>query len=442
MLENLFIPTATPPDYGRDSIAEAELNARWGSLFDIYHNKDLAGQGVHATPTNALAFDTVYACINVLSDDIAKLPFKTYKRNEKGAIEQIKDNDVHYVLRVRPNQAMSPFIFMKHLMTDVLRHGNFYALIAYDEKGQIKELLPLSPTETHPVWSQDGMLFYQTNHKGKNTLLFSDEVIHIRGMTNDGVTGISPIESIRTQLESNEVAGRYNRKMLDNGALPQGILTVTGNLNGEAKDKVREHWTKSNIGHSIAIVDSGMEYQQIGISQRDVQWLEGQKYNTQRIASIFKVPLHKINDLDNATYTNIESQSLDYVKNTLQPWVTQIESEFGFKLYSEEEQKNDHYVKFNMDSELRGDSKTRAEVNEINFRNGVLTVNEIRSQNELSPYDMPVADKPMMTLNYAPLENIEMFNNNRYGESLNGKDQDPSVDESDTGGDDSDVGNE
>lgn len=418
MIERLFLHTPT------DERLENSV------LFKMFYNKDLRGDTV--TRENALLYDTVYSCINVLSDDIAKLPLKTYHRTEEGSIYQVKDNDVHYVLRIRPNRYMSPFTFLKLAITDLMIHGNFYAYIRCDKKTgtKIEELIPLTPNVTHPLLDKKGNLFYQTTFNGKDITLFADEVIHLKGMSKDGITGMSPIEAVREHIESNQTATRYNNKMLSEGALPQGVLTAQGQLNKDAKDAVRSSWQETNRGQNIAIIDSGLDYKQIGISQKDIQWLDGQRYNTQRIASIFKVPLHKINDLENATYSNIEQQSLDYVKNTLQPLVTQIESEFSFKLYSEELQRNDYYVKFNMDSELRGDSLTRAKVNQIDIQNGFKTLNEIRSQNEDSPYLEDYANEPFITLNIAPAKNIQAFNDNRFGEKLNGMIPDEGGDES------------
>ena len=417
MLEKLFI--RDPSKFIRNDIAESELNNKWGSLFDVFQNADIKDNITRATPGNALLFDVVYSCINVLSDDIAKLPFKTYHRDETGSIKSINDNDVHYVLRIRPNRYMSPYTFMKLAITDLMIHGNFYALIHYDKSGKIKELLPLTSTLTHPVLNKKGDLFYQTYYEGENIVLHSDEVIHLKGMSTNGLEGMSPISAARVQLESIDVAGKYNQNMMEGGASPKGILEVQGSLGTDAKQKVRQSWERTNSGEAIGIVDNGMSYKQIGINQEDMQWLEGQKYNAQRVASLYKVPLHKINDLANATYTNIESQSLDYVKHTLQPLVTQIEYEFGFKLYTEEKQKLDYYVKFNMDSELRGDAKSRAQVNEINFRNGFKTQNEVRASNEDSPYLKDFADEPFISLNLAPAENIEMYTKNNFGKALN-----------------------
>lgn len=424
----------------RDPVMQEELHDQWGSLFNIFRNKDLTTNG--ARPANALIFDSVYACINVLSDDVAKLPFKTYKRDSKtGSIEQVKDNDVHRLLRVKPNRYMTPFTFLKLLITDLSIWGNFYCLIAFNGDGGIDELIPLTASVTQPVLSKNGDLYYQTNYRGKNITLFADEVLHVKGMSLDGIKGISPIDSVKTQLESNEVASQYNYKMMKDGAVPQGILKMTSPLGVEAKQKVREGWKMTNSDQSIAIIDNGMEYQQVGVSHDQLQWLEGQKYNTQRIASIFKVPLHKINDLENATYTNIEHQSLDYVKNTLQPLITQIEQEFSYKLYTKEDAIKGYYVKFNMDSELRGDSESRAKVNQMNFANGFKTMNEVRASNEDSPYPFEFADEPFVTLNYAPAKNIEILQNNNYGKHLQGGNNTEENENIEGGDNDNDEGN-
>ena len=426
MLEKLF---------QRDPIMEEKLHDQYGSLFQIFRNSDYKTS--KASPSNALIFDSIFACINVLSDDVAKLPFKTYRKNvTTGEVKQVKDNDVHRLLRVKPNRYMTPFTFLKLIVTDLNIWGNSYTLIAFNKEGGIDELIPLTASVTRPVIDKKGDLYYQTNYKGKNITLYADEVLHIKGMSTDGITGIAPIESIRTQIESNEIASQYNYKTIESGGLPQGILTVTGVLEPEAKKRVREGWNKTNSGEGIAIVDGGMDYKQIGINHEQLQWLDAQKYNTQRIASIFKVPLHKINDLENATYTNIEHQSIDYVKNTLQPLITQIEQEFSYKLYTKEEAVDGYYVKFNMDSELRGDSESRAKVNQINFSNGFKTMNEVRGSNEDSPYPFDFADEPFVTLNYAPARNIEVLQNNNYGKHLQGGGDEPPIsNEDDEGGD-------
>ena len=222
MLETLFIPTNGEP------ISNTPL-------FKFFNNTDMQiKDNIQVTQNNALSFDTVYACINVLSDDVAKLPFKTYKKGKDGAIEQIKNNDVHKMIRVRPNERMTPFGFIKLMMTDVLIHGNAYALIVREKSGEIREVLPMTSTITMP-YMHKGKLYYMTNIDGKNVYFHADEVIHIKGMSTDGLTGLSPIQSVRLQLESNAEATKYNRDLIRKEAVPRGVLEVATTLNPDAK---------------------------------------------------------------------------------------------------------------------------------------------------------------------------------------------------------------
>lgn len=382
--------------------------------FKFFRSANFLKVNEEASEYNALSYSTIYSCINVLSDDIAKLPLKIYESKENKK-QEITTGDVHQVLRIRPNKYMSPYVFLKLLMTDVCLHGNFYAFINRNVKGEIEELLPLTSTKTKPV-VRDGCLFYQTLYKNKDIMLFDDEVIHIKGLSMDGLVGISPIEAIKKQLNSSRAADDLNLNLLTEGGVPKGVLSVQGSLSQEAKRIVREQWNKTNKGQSVAILDQGMEYKQIGLNTSDMDWLASQKFNQQQISAIFKIPLHKINNLEKATYSNIESQSLDYVKNTLQPHISNIEYELTYKLFTNRNQ----YVKFNMDSELRGDSEARAKVNAINFQNGFKTINEIRAINEDSPLEDKWADQAFTSLNLAPMNNIEAFHNNHYGEKLNG----------------------
>ena len=412
MLEKLFLPNFMQ----KDANSESELVGKWGEGFKYLLGK-FNQEELPANESNALLFNTVYSCSNVLSDDVAKLPIHVFKKVD-GKIERITGTDVHRVLRVRPNNYMTPFDWVKLIMTDLNVHGNHFTAINIFDNGEIKNLVPLDPTTTRPRLAEDGNLYFQSNINGKIVVLNNEQVIHIKGVTTNGLNGLSPIQAIKVQLESNDIAGKYNKNMIKEGGTPQGVLEAQGILDKDAKRMVREGWESVNRNKNIAVVDQNVTYKQTGISQADMQWLEAQRFNVQQIAAIYKMPLHKINDLENATYTNIEHQSIDYVKNTLQPWVTKIEQELNYKLFTPTQVKEGYYVKFNMDSELRGDSLARARVNQINVNNGMKTINEIRALNEDSPFEGDYANKAWMTLNSVPAENAEDYQKNKFGQSL------------------------
>lgn len=418
----------------KDTVAETienpqgELMAKWGNAFSLLVG-DKKTKYVPATPTNAVRFASVYACINTLGDDIAKLPLKSYIRGENGTTRD-KDSDVAKVLGERPNRFMTPFIWKKLVMTDALTAGNHYSYIHFDMEGKIDELIPLDPYSTQVIVDRKTRAYgYRTTFNGAIVDLLPHEVFHMKSLSTDGIIGISPIEAIKLQMETMGLGLQYNKDLIERGATPQGILEVDSEIGKEAKEKVKEEWERVNSSQKIAITDLGMKYRQIGISQVDMQYIDTYKMSQQQIASIYKMPLHKINDLSNATYTNIEQQSLDYVKNTLQPWVTQFEEEADYKFYTRLQRNQRHYCKFNMDSELRGDSKSRAEVQKINVWNGFKTVNEVRIENEDNIYaDIEEANQPMMTLNVVPLKNVSRYQKNKFGQSLKGGD-----DENDNG---------
>lgn len=373
----------------------------WNTLIDMFKLRPH-----QITESNAYKFEDVYACINVLSDDIAKLPLKQYQRLDK-QLKRVKHDNIDRLLSKEPNDRMNPFVFKKLMITDVLTGGNFYALIEFDKNGSPNRLMPLDASKTAPALTTSGDFVYVTYMENEERILGSHEVIHIKGYSTDGMVGHSPIEVLRHSAESNMSAVDYNKQMMQSGGLPKGVLSVAGSLNKEAKKRVKDEWVKVNGSDAVAVLDSGMEYQQMSLSQKDMEFIESQKYNQQKIAAIYKVPLHKLNNLDRATFSNIEHQSLQYVKNTLQPWIVQIEEELNRKLYTDGKQKEGFYVKFNLDSELRGDAESRAKVQETKLRNGFLTVNEGRAQDEYGPFeDLEIADKPLITLNYTPLERL------------------------------------
>jgi len=366
------------------------------------------------TKNNAHLFDDVYSVVNVLSDDVAKLPLKVYQKTE-GKIEKLNRSAHPLVklLRTRPNRYMNISDYTKLMMIDVLLSGNHYSLISIDEKGDVKELIPLS-ANFQPV-IEKGELFYQGEVRGKTRTFLADEILHIKGFTRDGIRGISPIAVLAERIQGNDLAVSFNNNFMQNAGTPNSILKVSGQISKEAKDAVRQEWKRANSKEAVAVIDSGLDYQQIGISQTDMQFIESQKFNLQKIAALYKVPMHKINELSRATYANIEHQALEYVKGTLQPWLTRIEVEMNTKLFTEKEQDEEFYVKFNIDSELRGDSKTRAEVHRMHVESGQRTIDEVRADDEMPPFEAEWSKEPLITLNVTPASMMKAYQAGKAG---------------------------
>ena len=398
-IRNLFSPK---------SIIDSSIDTTLSQWTTIITGSDTKSET--ATSQNALSFASVYACVQAVADDMAAMPLQAFKRTDEKR-ERVRDHAVDYVLTKRANKNMTPYIWRKLVFTDLLTYGNHYSLISFGSDGQVQELIPLNASATDVFQdSNTGKLFYRTTRNNETVDFLDYEIFHCKGQSSDGIKGISPILTLKYNVESSDSANRLNHELLRNGGIPKGIIKLQGAVNEEAKQRVKAEWKRTNSGNAIAVLDNGMDYQGLGQTIQEMEWLSGQKFNLEMISAVFKVPLHRINQLDRSTFNNIEHQSLEYYKNTLLPLGRMLEQEIDFKLFSDRELKQGYYCKHNFDAILRPDAITRATVQEINFRNGFSTLNEVRAENEKNAFPDELADKPMMTLNYDVLENFDKSN--------------------------------
>lgn len=388
-------------------------------LLNMFNGRKTAS-GERVSESNSLVQPDIFACVNVLSDDIAKLPIHTYKRTE-GGIERKPEHMSAHAVYARPNPYMTAFTWKKLMMTHVLTWGNAYSYIQFGSHGYPEALFPLRPDYTNAyVHPTTGMLWYQTVLNGKAIELYDYEVLHFKGLSTDGIHGKSPIGVVREHIGAQAAATKYNAKLYKNEATPRGILKVPAFLDEKPKENVRKEWKRVNQGENIAIIDNGLEYQSISMPLQEAQFVESMKFNKAQISMIYKVPLHKLNELDKATFSNIEHQSIEYVRNTLQPWIVNFEQELNVKLFLDHDQKSGHYVKFNIDSELRGDSKTQAEYLKTLHETGVLNKDEIRELLERNPIEN--GDKYISSLNYVFLDFVEEYQRLKAGGAMKGGD--------------------
>lgn len=328
-----------------------------------------------------------YACVRILAEGIAGLPLHLYKCGKNGSREKAVDHSLYFLLHDEPNPEMTSFVFRETLMTHLLLYGNCYCQIIRNGRGQVAALYPLMPNQMSVDRDEKGQLYYTYLRSGeeadtmkKGTVyLLSEDVLHIPALGFDGLVGYSPIAMAKNSIGMGLACEEYGAKFFANGAAPSGVLEHPGTI----KDitRLRESWNaiyggSKNAG-KVAILEEGMHYSPISISPNEAQFLETRKFQVDEIARIFHVPPHMIGDLERSTFSNIEQQSLEFVKYTLNPWVCRWEQALTRSLLSPKE-KREYSIKFNVDGLLRGDYQSRMNGYAVGRQNGWMSANDIR----------------------------------------------------------------
>lgn len=232
---------------------------------------DKTESGERISPQNALSHADVFACVQILADDVAKLPVHVYKKSSDKT-ERKNKHAVSKVIGKKPNEFMTAFTWKKLMMTHLCLRGNAYSFIHKDKDGKVKGLYPLHPSSTRARTDpRTNKFWYETTINGKHLFLDPEEVLHYKGMSDDGIHGKSPITVIREQVGAQSAATKYNARFYDNDATPRGVLKAPTQLKREAKDAVRDEWKKVNGGEDIAVVDAGLDYETISMNMDDAQ---------------------------------------------------------------------------------------------------------------------------------------------------------------------------
>ena len=363
-----------------------------GNDFSLLFGRTTSGKTVNER--TALQTTAVYACVRILSETIASLPLHVYRYTEGG---KAKDTEhvLYTLLHDEPNPDMTSFVFRETLMSHLLIWGNAYSQILRDRSGQVIGLYPLLPDQMSVHRSEKGKLFYvynryeedNPNFQEKGSIVLSqEEVLHIPGLGFDGLIVYSPIALAKNAVGMTLACEEYGASFFGNGANPGGVLEHPGILKDPAK--VRDSWNAVYQGtrnaHKVAVLEEGMSYKQIGIPPEEAQFLETRKFQINEIARLFRIPPHMVGDLEKSSFSNIEQQSLEFVKYTLDPWVVRFEQALKKSLLLPEEKKT-HFIKFNVDGLLRGDYQSRMNGYAIGRQNGWLSTNDIRELEELNP---------------------------------------------------------
>ena len=398
---------------------DAPQNRTVGSNYAFYLGGSTSGKMVNER--SAMQMTAVYACVRILAEAIAGLPLHLYKYTDDGSKEKALDHPLYLLLHDEPNPEMSSFVFRETLMTHLLLWGNAYAQIIRNGKGDIIALYPLMPNRMTVDRNEAGQLYYQYTRstddaptmKGSTVVLMPSDVLHIPGLGFDGLVGYSPIAMAKNAIGLAIATEEYGAKFFANGAAPSGVLEHPGTV--KDPQRLRDAWMSQFGGSSnsgkVAVLEEGLKYTPISISPEQAQFLETRKFQIDEIARIFRVPPHMVGDLEKSSFSNIEQQSLEFVKYTLDPWVMRWEQSIQRSLFAPDE-KRQYFVKFNVEGLLRGDYQSRMQGYATARQNGWMSANDIR---ELENLDRIPAenggDLYLINGNMLPLQSAGAFAN-------------------------------
>lgn len=387
------------------SEVESDLRNPADWLLNLFNNR-----GNNVTEESAISTSEVYSSVKVLADDLAKYPLNLLYDN-KGTVEKAKNHSVYSLLKDQPNKNMTSFEWKHLVMTQLNLWGNSYHYLEIGRNGQVKEIVPLDPRVTSVLYhAETNTVTYRTTYKGKQVILNSDELLHFKNLSINGLIGRSPVQVLRESIQGNQKGREMASNLFKREGIPLAILKSKRTpLTAENKETVAESWKKHLENNNVAILNPDIDYQSVGIPQSDAQFIQTMKYNKAEIASIFKVPPYKYGDYSGLTHSNALSQSMDYVKNVMLPYVTNIEAELNTKILTDLDRKRGYYFKFNMEAELRADQKSRAEFYEKMQHVGVYTINDILRSEDMSTIDNEYGDMRFMSLNYAPIDTIKEY---------------------------------
>lgn len=343
------------------------------------------------TEEKALGIDAVYACVNLYARTLASMPLVLYRKGENGK-ERATDHPLYNLLHNEPNPNMSSHTFRKIMEASLKLWGNGYAWIEFDKYYQIKALWPLTPGSVFPQRSRrTGELFYDAVlYDGTAKRFRAYEMVHIPGLGFDGICGRSPIRQFAETMGLNLDIKEYGCKFFKNGARPSGVLEHPGRLSEEAQDRLRKQFDRryagaNNSGRTM-LLEEGMKYAQISVPPEEAQFLESRKYGVNEIARIYGIPPHMIADLEHATFSNIESQDINFAKHSIVPECVNWEQELMRKLLNSEERAV-YEIEFNMEGLVRGDMQSRYQAYAIGRQWGFLTADDIRAKENMGNVD-------------------------------------------------------
>lgn len=357
---------------------------------------------VYVSEDTALNYAAVWCATRVIAETIGSLPAVLYRKLPDNGREQATDHPLFDILKLTPNEDMGSTVFREGRAMHQINWGNGFAEIERDGD-MVVALHPIHPSRVRLTTKQDqnrGLYYRVRNDDNEEVHLRKDEMLHIPGvLSEDGIWGKGVIQYARESIGGAIKVDRHGYDYFGSGAQPKGILITPGMKDPEQRRSMRSEWRDlhgSNSGE-IAIFPPDTTYSPISISNEDSQFLETKKHNVNDFARWYRIPAHMLGDLERATHSNIEQQSIDFVIYSILPWVRKWEEELTRKLLSEDE-RHEYFIEFNFAGLLRGDIMSRMSAYKIALETGIMTLNEVRRLENL-PGIGPAGDQNFVQLN-------------------------------------------
>lgn len=398
-----------------DDVSGLEDPAAW-----LFGNNE-AKSGIVVDEEKAMRYSAVHGAVKVLAESVASLPLNVYKNLEPRGKEKVKDHHLYKILHSQPNNIQSSYNYREVKMAHLALWGNFYAEIERNNRGEPVALWPIKPSVVKPRLNEtkDEILYDIKTKKGQAT--FSRlSIFHIPGLGFDGIKGKSVIGMAREAIGLGLVAEEFGATFFSEGAHPGGIIEYPGSLGDDAYNRyvkeMRQKYNGLGKSHKLMVLEEGLKYHQTSIPPEDAQFLQTRKYQVEEIARMYRIPPHMLADLDNATFSNIEEQNINFVVHTLRPWLVRIEQAYNMQLFSDDDE---HFCEFVVDGLLRGDIETRYEAYATARQWGWLSANDIRALENMNPLPDGQGDVYLVPLNMISAKDLTELNpENRKSKEL------------------------
>jgi HK97 family phage portal protein len=348
------------------------------------------GNAVNVTENSAMKYSAVYACVRAIAETIATMPFRVYEYQD-GYSSPANDHPVNYLISTEPNPQTGKIDFLETLLATALLWGNGYARIYRNQLMRPISYHYMHPADVKPfIDKKTGELYYAVRVDGKTTpdILNDTDLIHIKALSLNGIEGISPIRAHAETIGLGMSATKFGANFFTNGANMSGVLQTDGKLSDPVVRRLGEQWEAKYSGvqssSKTAILEEGLKYQRIGIPPNEAQFIETRSFQVEDIARIYRVPQNKVGKIDKASYNSLEQQNIEFVQDSLRPWIKKVEEEFDRKSFRFDE-RSKYFTRIDFNSLLRGDTRTRVEAQWKWLQMGVLNPNEIRAMEGLSP---------------------------------------------------------